>query len=51
MTDSSLNDRFVKNRDRIRIYSTNDSTIVLDELSLPLYHQDEEWANKHVTAE
>lgn len=51
MTDSSLNDRFVKNRDRIRIYSTNDSTIVLDELSLPVYHQDEEWANKHVTTE
>lgn len=33
----------------IRIYSTNDSTIVLDELSLPLYHQNDNWANKGVT--
>lgn len=32
-----------------RIYSTNDSTIVLDELSLPLYHQNDNWANKNVT--
>lgn len=34
-----------------RIYSTNDSTIVLDELSLPAYHNDDNWANKNVTRE
>ena len=37
--------------EHIRIYSTNDSTIVLDELSLPLYHQNDNWANKNVTKE
>ena len=35
----------------IRIYSTNDSSIVLDELSLPLYHQKDNYANKGIKGE
>ena len=49
LTDASINKPYYQNKNRIRIYSTNDSTIVLDELSLPLYHQKEEWANKYAT--
>lgn len=32
----------------VRIYSTNDSKIVLDELSLPTYHQSDNYANKGI---
>lgn len=41
----------VNGNQHVRIYSTNDSTIVLDELSLPIYHQDDNWANKYATVE
>lgn len=40
-----------EDQDHIRIYSTNDSTIVLDELSLPVYHDNDNWANKNITRE
>ena len=39
-----------KNKEHTRIYSTNDSTIILDELKLPL-DTDESWANKGITEE
>lgn len=41
----------VEDRQHTRIYSTNDSTIVLDELSLPAYHNNDNWANKGITRE
>ena len=40
-----------KNKQHTRIYSTNDSTIVLDELKLPLDYMDDNYANKDITQE
>jgi hypothetical protein len=34
-----------------RIYSTNDSKIVLDELALPVYHKNDNYANKGIVGE
>ena len=45
--DTDVN--FLNGRDiHVRIYSTNDSKIVLDELSLPVYHEADNYANKYV---
>ena len=40
-----------KNTQHTRIYSTNDSTIVLDELKLPLDYLYDNFANKNITQE
>lgn len=49
-TDASwfLPDSSVKSQSYVRIYSTNDSSIVLDELSLPVYHDNDTYANKGI---
>lgn len=49
-TDASwfLPDSSVVKYNHVRIYSTNDSSIVLDELSLPLYHKGDNYANKGI---
>lgn len=39
------------NQRHVRIYSTNDSSIVLDELSLPVYHQNDNFANRGIEGE
>ena len=43
-TINFINDKEI----HVRIYSTNDSKIVLDELSLPVYHNDDNYANKDI---
>ena len=43
---------FLTSKDlHVRIYSTNDSKIVLDELALPVYHENDNYANKGIKGE
>lgn len=51
MNDSSWLNPSTFGKEHVRIYSTNDSSIVLDELSLPLYHKNDNYANKGIVGE